>query len=431
MWDDKHYSEMVASRDEITHLIEQNTEYDENQSKMIQCMNDIESLTNFISSCSGLFDKFFGKKYFKSTEDIYHLIRNSLSININIQKYVEYTNYINILNGLKEDKKSLEDLIDQYKDFSKNQSIHLNQYQKLKEKLDTLLEKKRELLTKVRLLEDEFSKLGIEIDSLNIIKSSLGLYKQLSEELSKSNELLKDLKSKVDESMRLKQELQVKNGELSKLSMTDMPIVSNRIEKAKYQMILYDQYKKDYDEYNNLNMTLQKVLFYSSTKGIQSVYIEAFMNSMLQLTNQLLGLLFNGRFMIKQFIVKENEFSIPCIDASGQERDDIAEMSDSQLSMISMIISFVILHKASEYYNIIKLDEVDANLDNTNRLQFAVLINKIIDILNFHQCIIISHNNEIDLSQADMAIFKIEKEEELRYLLNSGANVIFNYNSGV
>jgi hypothetical protein len=213
--------------------------------------------------------------------------------------------------------------------------------------------------------------------------------------------------------------------------MTDMPIVSNRIEKAKYQMILYDQYKKDYDEYNNLNMTLQKVLFYSSTKGIQSVYIEAFMNSMLQLTNQLLGLLFNGRFMIKQFIVKENEFSIPCIDASGQERDDIAEMSDSQLSMISMIISFVILHKASEYYNIIKLDEVDANLDNTNRLQFAVLINKIIDILNFHQCIIISHNNEIDLSQADMAIFKIEKEEELRYLLNSGANVIFNYNSGV
>ena len=178
--------------------------------------------------------------------------------------------------------------------------------------------------------------------------------------------------------------------------------------------------------YKNLNIIKES----SSINGIQSIYIEAFLNSMLKLTNDLLGFLFGGRFMIKEFRVNENEFAIPCIDSNGQERADIADMSDSQLSMISMIISFVLLHQASEYYNIIKLDEVDGNLDNTNRLQFATLINKIIEILNFHQCIIISHNNEIDLTNADMMLFRIEKREELANLVNSGANIVFNYNRG-
>jgi len=132
--------------------------------------------------------------------------------------------------------------------------------------------------------------------------------------------------------------------------------------------------------------------------------------------------------MIKEFVVNESEFSIPCIDSNGQERPDISDMSDSQLSMISMIISFVLLYQASDLYNIIKLDEVDASLDNTNRLQFATLIGNIIGMLGFEQCIIISHNNEIDLTQVDMMLFKVEKREELSNILASGANIIFSYN---
>ena len=152
------------------------------------------------------------------------------------------------------------------------------------------------------------------------------------------------------------------------------------------------------------------------------------MNSILQSTNNLLQLLFSGRFVLQPFIINENEFRIPCIDIEGNLRPDISMMSDSQLSMISMLISFTLLHKASETYNIIKLDEVDNNLDNENRLQFSLLINSVMDILNFHQCIIISHNNEIDLSSADMILLKIENQETLAYLNTSGANIIYSYN---
>ena len=118
---------------------------------------------------------------------------------------------------------------------------------------------------------------------------------------------------------------------------------------------------------------------------------------------------------------------IPCIDDNGNIRPDISLMSDSQLSEISMIISFVLLHKASDKYNIIRLDEVDDNLDNRNRLQFTILINRIMDILNFDQCVLISHNNEIDLSNADVIITKIEDTEHRRSIINSGANIIADF----
>lgn len=191
---------------------------------------------------------------------------------------------------------------------------------------------------------------------------------------------------------------------------------------------MFDQYKKDYTEYEKMYTTLQSLRHYTSINGIQTVYMTMFMNSILQSTNNLLQLLFSGRFVLQPFIINENEFRIPCIDIEGNLRPDISMMSDSQLSMISMLISFTLLHKASETYNIIKLDEVDNNLDNENRLQFSLLINSVMDILNFHQCIIISHNNEIDLSSADMILLKIENQETLAYLNTSGANIIYSYN---
>jgi hypothetical protein len=151
------------------------------------------------------------------------------------------------------------------------------------------------------------------------------------------------------------------------------------------------------------------------------------MNQIINDANKLLSLLFRGRFTLQPFIINENEFIIPCIDDNGNLRPDISIMSDSQLSEISMIISFILLHKSSRLYNIIKLDEVDDNLDNENRLQFSLLIDKIMNILFFDQCFIISHNNELNLANSDLIITKLEDPEQRRVLYNSGANVIADF----
>jgi hypothetical protein len=151
------------------------------------------------------------------------------------------------------------------------------------------------------------------------------------------------------------------------------------------------------------------------------------MNQIINDANKLLSLLFKGRFTLQPFIINESEFIIPCIDDNGNIRPDISLMSDSQLSEISMIISFILLHKSSRLYNIIKLDEVDDNLDHENRLQFSILIDQIMNILHFDQCVIISHNNELNLANSDLIITKLEDPEQRRVLYNSGANVIADF----
>ena len=81
-------------------------------------------------------------------------------------------------------------------------------------------------------------------------------------------------------------------------------------------------------------------------------------------------------------------------------------MSSAQISMISMIIGFSLLHNSSTKYNVLKLDEVDDHLDETNRILFTDLINKIMDIMHTEQCVIISHNSEIDLNNSDVIVLK-------------------------
>ena len=226
----------------------------------------------------------------------------------------------------------------------------------------------------------------------------------------------------------LKEEFRLRSSELNVLRNDDLLNIKRSIEKDKYQLVLYDQYKKDYNEYMSKFNELQMLKKYTSIHGIQTVYMSVFMNSILQETNNLLRYLFGGRFALQPFIINESEFNIPCADTEGRVREDISLMSDSQLSMISMLISFVLLKKSSDNYNIIKLDEVDDNLDNINRIQFSILIEHIMSGLGFDQCLIISHNNELDLSNTDIVVLKLESQEMIDSLYNSGGNIIFNYN---
>ena len=426
---DKAKQELIDGIAELNQFIENYNNLKDEQEEFFRCYDDISEVVNKMRIGNLSLERFFGRPPFSKIEECLDPIVRAIPLPIDLETYREYTNYISLLNGLRADKKVLEDAIAYHSSISGESRAYKEELVKKNEKLHEILDNKSKYLYQIKELDNKKVVLAGEIESLHKAKASQALYQQLSDELGISTKKVDELREKVTLNDKLTKEYQEQKQQYNQLTLNDIPLVSNRLEKAKYQLVLYDQYKKDFDQYDSMYKKLQTLLFHSSPKGIQAIYIEAFMNSMLTLTNRLLQLLFNGRFMIKEFCVKENEFSIPCIDTNGNPRDDIAEMSDSQLSMISMIISFVILHNASEYYNIIKLDEVDGNLDNTNRLQFAVLINQIIDILNFHQCIIISHNNEIDLSQSDIMIFRIEKREELQYLMNSGGNIIFNYNA--
>ena len=58
-------------------------------------------------------------------------------------------------------------------------------------------------------------------------------------------------------------------------------------------------------------------------------------------------------------------------------------------------------------YNILLLDEIDAELDGANRKSFIEILEKNqFEMLGVEQCFLITHNNEFDSYNTNLMLFK-------------------------
>ena len=394
-----------------------------------QCLYEMKSILEYIQSMSKIIRKFPGTESLDSINTLYHNIEYWIRLNFeSVDKYQEFKNISTIVSALEDDLHSYESAKEKL--ISANAEIRI-----LQEKIDTDLKNLSSIRdSKVSVLAEiekiRSSKLEIKsvLDSIRYAKINKEKFEEVSEELQSITSKIDSMEKDTVAIKELTDRLNRRGAELSALQNTDLPALTKAIEENKYRIILFEQYTRDSQEYGAKYNEIQMIKKYTSIHGIQTVYMSVFMNSILNMTNALLTLLFRGRFTLQPFIINENEFNIPCADSEGRVREDISLMSDSQLSMISMLISFVLLRNSSNKYNIIKLDEVDDNLDNMNRIQFSILIEQIMIDLGFDQCLIISHNNELDLSNTDIVILKMESQEMIDSLYNSGGNIVFSYN---
>lgn len=169
-----------------------------------------------------------------------------------------------------------------------------------------------------------------------------------------------------------------------------------------FKLNLYEDYKNQKAQLEESYTMLETVKKFSSpTTGIQTLFIQIYMNGVLEMTNNLLRTMFDGRFQLLPFVVSENEFRIPC-SGNAIDNDDISSMSTSQVSMISMALSFALLYNSSSKYNIPRLDEIDAGLDTYNRGVFIQFLNNILDKLGCEQSFVISHSMEASFGDADL-----------------------------
>ena len=420
---EQEFDNLLSKLEEVKDSLERLDKYQIECKMVLACKEQYQNIISIISPILKSLSYFVpnitleGLKY-----NIIHVVK----IDLDISKYQEYSNYISIIQSSKEDIKRLQSELDRIGSNKESISIEVT-LTKLYEDMETVLKNKNDVFLKLDNIKSEYFEVKNEYEKIKEAKEYKKQYNELSQEMNELQKKIDSLAENANQFKTISNELNSLQTEYDNLNSKDIPILQNSIEKAKYQMVLYDQYRHDYNEYQDKFDKLQSLKRYSSINGIQTIYMEVFMNSILQEANELLSLLFKGRFKLQPFEINENEFIIPCIDDNGNIRPDISLMSDSQLSEISMILSFVLLHKASQAYNIIKLDEVDDNLDNENRLQFSILINRVMELLNFEQCIIISHNNELDISNADVLITRIEDNEHRRSIINSGANIIADF----
>ena len=394
-----------------------------------QCLYEMKSILEYIQSMSKIIRKFPGTESLDSINTLYHNIEYGIRLNFeSVDKYQEFKNISTIVSALEDDLHSYESAKEKL--ISANAEIRI-----LQEKIDTDLknlstirDSKVSVLAEIEKIRSSKLEIKSVLDSIRYAKINKEKFEEVSEELQSITSKIDSMEKDTVAIKELTDRLNRRGAELSALQNTDPPALTKAIEENKYRIVLFEQYTRDSQEYGAKYNEIQMIKKYTSIHGIQTVYMSVFMNSILNMTNALLTLLFRGRFTLQPFIINENEFNIPCADSEGRVREDISLMSDSQLSMISMLISFVLLRNSSNKYNIIKLDEVDDNLDNMNRIQFSILIEQIMIDLGFDQCLIISHNNELDLSNTDIVILKMESQEMIDSLYNSGGNIVFSYN---
>ena len=275
---------------------------------------------------------------------------------------------------------------------------------------NAILEREKEI---ARLTEQEsiYDLIITKYEELKEYSSSVEYYKGI---INSNAAKMVEINNAINQSSILK-------NEINEISNSLIPLMRDR-DKANHSIQLFDDYIKEKNELTQNYEFLETIKYYSSpTTGIQLVFMELYMGKVISLANELLSLLFAGQFRIQPFVINESEFRIPCL-GNGYLNDDISSMSSSQIGMISMILSFALLHHSSTKYNIIKLDEIDGPLDYTNRVYFSDVLNKIMDIMGTEQCIMISHNAEFQSDNTDVILLKHNQDE-----YSTLGNIIWSY----
>ena len=302
--------------------------------------------------------------------------------------------------------------------------------------IDSILIDVERLNSKVNELANELDKdngviVEIEntLDTLQTTKQKLfNLYSKITDSLlpseSRRDELEK-IKSTLDDNTSELNTLESQLGQLNSNINTignDIKSLTNERDSIRHSLVMLNEYRKELSEYQDKYTKIERTKYYSSSStGIQTLYMQLYMNKILATANDLLSMLFDGEFVLQPFVINEQEFRIPCL-GSGLMHDDISSMSTAQKSMISMILSYSILHQSNTRYNIVSLDEMDGFLDNSNRSYFITLLDNLMNILRCEQCFIISHNTELASELADVIILKEDTSGA-----NYGGNIIWRY----
>ena len=346
-----------------------------------------------------------GKSWFDFDWDYYYDLSNS---------FIVYKSY----------QTDIDKLEEQYKSLSKNEELLTYMNKQLQDNMN----KKTKIDGEMFILTAHLNEIKNERDNLvlylNEYKIKLNRKSEISELEARRNQLVEELSQfyiKYNKYKTLNENFESIKNQMTIIDRDQIPSLKNKISDAKYKLVIYNDYVSKHNKYSKEYEKIEVIKYCCSpTTGIQTVYAEMYMNKILGISNQLLSMFFGGEFVMQPFIINDKEFRMP-IMGSGVLNDDISSMSTSQKCIISMIISFALLSNASSIYKIIKIDEIDSPLDTINRSAFFHALDTLMNYLNFDQCIMISHNIELNMANTDIILLRNDDHD-----LKIDGNIIFN-----
>lgn len=371
------------------------------------CIFSINNILRTIDGYKFIFNKLPCGETFTNKEIFYTKIMNSDLFEeiMEVYKYIDYSNLIDEYNLAKTTLSKLEEK--QRLFASKHDIIEeiQNDIDNLQNKTSNLTKDLEDKHNSIKQMKLELSEISDKLVKLTTLFNFMNKYNELHEknrnDSNRYNEIWKsmnDINSSITEINH--------NNDLIASYENSLEGLERDRSSVEHTIRNLQEYKSDLAIYTDRYDKIEIVKRYSSPlKGIQNIFIEIYMNKIIDLSNQMLMYLFEGEYVLQPFIVTADEFRIPC-KGNGYINDDISSMSTAQICMISMILSFSLLFQSSSKYNILHLDEIDGGLDTRNRLQFTYLLNQLIDLLECEQCIMVSHNNELNTEEADIILLK-------------------------
>ena len=393
-----------------------------------QCLNQIRTIVRAIDNNNGILVKLPNGGIFKSKQEFFEYLVGGQSFEFidKIYQYLNVANNFEIYQGLMQSidyyNIRLDTLASQRESMRKFEEVR----QSLQKSLDDLnirLSCNSKVLKDVEKALESAKAYAKHLNEVVIprcdqIIDGIKKRNQYREELTTIQEKMSMISNYIESRTRL-------YGELKSLD-TELSYKQKEKDEAVYKLRQIDEYEKSLAEYKEVyDKYYEKIRYHSSpTTGIQLVFMQLYMGKILDISNKLLSYLFQGQYQLQPFIINEDEFRIPCM-GNGYLNDDISSMSSSQLTMISMILSFALMSVSSTDYNVIKLDEIDDPLDEPNRAAFAILLDNIMDVMHTEQCIMISHSSEMITNNSDIILLRSDGLVSV----DPNANIIWDFNN--
>lgn len=338
-----------------------------------------------------------------------------------IYKYIEYANIFNLYSN---DKKVLDNLENQYKLF-KTQEATIDDMQKeineLVQSTNDIDEKVQELNNKALSIQKNIIDTDAKLNQINQVIERLRKINQCKSDKADIESKLNIINTNIQ---KISGEIEVINKSRSRLNavLSELNPIVDQKEKIKFQCAKLVEYRTEWDQYNSQYNIVELLKKYSTPTrgGIQTIFMQLYMDKTLSMSNQLLRMMFGGELELLPYVINETEFRIPIRNlTTNLTTDDVSNCSTSEKCMIAMIMGFILAFQGSTKYNIVRLDEIDGGLDQYNRSIFPQILNNIMGILNINQCFIVSHSSESDMSDVDIISLTPVSHETLR------GNVIF------
>ena len=263
-------------------------------------------------------------------------------------------------------------------------------------------------------IDDDKNTLSILNTLIMVFNNIFSLQAKLKECDSKKSELIASFEAIKQDMVNIQNainDITFNENQIKTIESQINPIMQDR-DKLKFGLEQLKGYYEELEVFKADYEFIEVIKKYSSPSkdGIQNLFVEAYMNTTTRLSNELLSLLFDGQYYLEKFVINENEFRIPVLN-ERIPNDDISSMSTSQVCMIGMILSCVMIYQSSTKYNIISLDEIDSGLDSYNRTQFSIVFDKVIELLGIEQIFVVSHNQELVMDNCDIIQFTHIKGE--------------------